>query len=126
MPEPSENRAEVAHPMHCLDIDVDVLVEIPSSTDVFETFTGRKWCHSTVVDTCHVQCCRCEFVPIVRSKSARNYRPCAQIHCRFAGDVTRIQRSKGGVGVVRVERHACADPVIDIDLDDVEHIGMEC
>ena len=44
---------------------------------------------------------------------------------RFAGDVPGIELLEGGVDVVEVEYEAPCDPVVGVDLDDVEHLVVE-
>ena len=44
---------------------------------------------------------------------------------RFAGEVSGVEFLDGGVDVVDVEPDACRDPVVGIDLNNVEHFGTE-
>ena len=44
---------------------------------------------------------------------------------RFAGEVSGVELLEGGVDVVEVERDACHDPLVGVDLDDAEHLGVE-
>ena len=44
---------------------------------------------------------------------------------RFAGEVSGVEFLEGGVDVVGVEHDARRDPVVGVDLDDVEHLGVE-
>ena len=44
---------------------------------------------------------------------------------RFAGEVAGVEFGEGGVDVVEVERDARHDPVVGVDLDDAEHLGVE-
>ncbi len=90
--------------MHCLDVDLDVLVEIPAGPEVFETFTGCKRCHPAVVDAHHVRRCRREFAPIVRNVCIRNHRPGIRVRGRFASEIAGVELFEGGVDVVGVER----------------------
>ena len=39
---------------------------------------------------------------------------------RFPGEVSSVEFGEGGVDVVGVEREACHDPVVDVDLDEPE------
>ncbi len=44
---------------------------------------------------------------------------------RFAGEVAGIEFREGGVDVVEVEHDDRRDPVVGVDLDDVERLGVE-
>ncbi len=45
---------------------------------------------------------------------------------RFAGKVSGIEFREGGVDVVGVERRPRHDPVVGVDLDDVDELDVEC
>ena len=45
---------------------------------------------------------------------------------RFAGEVPGIELREGGVDVFGVENDESHDPLVGVDLDDVEDIGTEC
>ena len=99
-----EDRAEVVQPMHGLDVDVEVCVEVPPGTDVCDHLRrartlppggGRCSPQSGVVG--------CDFVPVVRGVSTGDDRPCARVGGRFAGEVPGIEFRDGGVEVVEVE-----------------------
>ncbi len=42
MPRLGEDRAEVVEPMHGLDVDAEVLVEVPPGTEVFDQFDRAR------------------------------------------------------------------------------------
>ncbi len=44
---------------------------------------------------------------------------------RFAGEVPGIEFLEGSVDVVEVEHDTRRDPVVGVDLDDAEHLGVE-
>ena len=44
---------------------------------------------------------------------------------RLAGQVPGVELLEGGVDVVDVERDACHDPLVGVDLDDAEHFAAE-
>ncbi len=44
---------------------------------------------------------------------------------RFAGEVAGVEFLEGGVDVVEVEHDVRRDPVVGVDLDDGEHLGVE-
>ena len=46
--------------------------------------------------------------------------------CGFAREVSRIELSDGSVEVVEVEHDDRRDPLVGVDLDDVERLGVEC
>ena len=114
---PSENRAEVVHPMGFLDVDVEGLVEVPPGTDVFVPLAGRKRCPPAVVDTHHIRRRRRDFAPIVRNENTGDYRPSARVGRPFAGEVTGVELRIRGVDIVRIECDDRRDPLIGIDLD---------
>ena len=45
---------------------------------------------------------------------------------RFAGEVAGVEFREGGVDVVGVEHDGRRDPFVGVDLDDGEHLGVEC
>src|ERR1700739_4946224 len=109
--------------MCCLDIEVEGLVAIPPGTDVFGTFTGRKRYPPAVGDTHRIRCRRCDFTPIVRNVNTGDYRPCARIRCRFAGEVAGVEFGDGGVEVVEVEHDDRHDLTVDVDFGDAQRIA---
>ncbi len=48
-----------------------------------------------------------------------------RVRGRFAREVPGIEFLEGGVDVVEVEHDARRDPVVGVDLDDDEHLGVE-
>ena len=44
---------------------------------------------------------------------------------RFAGEVAGVELREGGVDVVEVEHDERRDPLVGVDLDDAEHLGVE-
>ena len=44
---------------------------------------------------------------------------------RFAGEVTTVEFFERGIDVVGIERDMCSDPIVGVDLDNIEHLGME-
>ncbi len=44
---------------------------------------------------------------------------------RFAGEVPGVELGEGGVEVVEVEHDARRDPIVGVDLDEAEHLGVE-
>ena len=111
--------------MHSLDVDADVRCEVPRGADVCGHVTGRDRCHSPVVDVHPVRRRRGEFVPVERGVGLRDDRPCVRVGGRFAGEVPGVEFFEGGVDVVEVERDARRDPLVGVDLDDAEHLGVE-
>src|ERR1700733_6056468 len=101
--------------MRSLDEEVEGLVEVPSGTDVFDAFAGRKRCPPAVVEAHGIRCRRGDFAPIVCNEYTGDYRPGARMGGRFAGEVAGIELGDGGVEVVEVERDHCYDPLVDVD-----------
>ncbi len=108
-----------------LDVDVEVLVELPSGTDVFETFAGRKRCHAAVVDTHHIRCRRCDFTPIVRSENS----PRSPTMCRAwaAASPARYRASSSAMAASKSSRSNTTTPAIRSSAstsDDLEGIVL--
>ena len=120
-----DDRSEVAQPMHSLDVDVDVRRDVPRGTDVCGHVTGRESRPAPVVDVYPVRCRRGEFVSVECGVVLRDDRPRVRVAGRFAGEVSGIEFRERGVDVVEVEGDVRRDPVVGVDLDDVEHIGLE-
>ena len=64
-------------------------------------------------------------MPVELGIGARNDRPRVRVRGRFAGEVPGVEFGEGGVDVVEVERDVCDDPLVGVDLDDAEHLGVE-
>ena len=69
---------------------------------------------------------RGEFVPVERGVIPRDNRPRVRVGGRFAGEVPGVEFREGGVEVVEVECDVRHDPLVGVDLDDAEHLGVEC
>ncbi len=54
-----------------------------------------------------------------------NNRPRVRVGGRFAGEVSRIELREGSVDVVGIERDACHDPFVGVDLDDAEYLDVK-
>ena len=78
-----------------------------------------------MVDVHPVRRRRGEFAPVERGVGPRDDRPRVRVGGRFAGEVPGIELLEGGVDVVEVEHDARRDPVVGVDLDDAEHLGVE-
>ena len=48
-----------------------------------------------------------------------------RVRGRFAREVPGVEFVEGGVDIVGVEHDACHDPLVGVDLDDAEHLGVE-
>ncbi len=66
-----------------------------------------------------------EFVPVERGVDPCDDRPRVRVGGRFAGEVSGVELLEGGVDVVEVEHDARDDPLVGVDLDDAEHLGVE-
>ena len=62
---------------------------------------------------------------VERGVGPRDDRPCVRVGGRFAGEVAGVEFREGGVDVVEVEHDERRDPVVGVDLDDAEHLGVE-
>ena len=120
-----DDRSEVAQPMHGLDVDADVRPWSQRGTEVCGQVTGREAVAAPMVDVHPVRCRRGNLVPVERGVGPRDDRPCVRVGGRFAGEVSGVEFLEGGVDVVEVERDACRDPIVGVDLDDGEHLGAE-
>ena len=87
--------------------------------------TWRDRCRSPVVDVHPVRRRRGEFVPVDRGVGLRDDRPRVRVGGGFAGEVPGVEFREGGVDVVGVEHDARHDPLVGVDLDDVERLDVE-
>ena len=53
-------------------------------------------------------------------------RPRVRVGRRFAGEVPCVELNERSVNVIGFERDMRRDPVVAVDLDNVEHLRMEC
>ena len=86
---------------------------------------GRERDPAPVVDVHPVRRRRGKFVPVERGVGPRDDRPRVRVRGRFAGEVPGVEFLEGGVDVVEVERDSRRDPVVGVDLDDAERLGVE-
>ncbi len=61
-------------------------------------------------------------MPIERGVGLRDDRPRVRMGGRFAGEVPGVEFLEGGVDVVGVEHDVRRDPLVGVDLDDVEDL----
>ena len=106
--------------MHSLDVDAEVGREFQAARVYAVSSPGandgpRRWSMFT-----QVWRRRWQFVPVERGVGLRDDRPRVRVGGRFAGEVPRVELGDGGVEVVEVERDDRRDPVVGVDLDDVE------
>ena len=64
-------------------------------------------------------------MPVDCGEGPRDDRPCVRVGGRFAGEVPGVEFLEGGVDVVGVEHDDRRDPVVGVDLDEGEHLGVE-
>ena len=86
---------------------------------------GAKAIAAPMVDVHPVRRRRGKFVPVECGVGPRDDRPRMRVGGRFAGEVSGVELLEGGVDVVEVERDSGHDPVVGVDLDDAEHLGVE-
>ena len=120
-----DDRSEVAQPMHSLDVDAEVRREVPRARMYAVRSPGANRCRAPVVDVHTVRRRRGQFAPVECGVGLRDDRPRVRVGGRFAGEVAGVEFGEGGVDVVEVERDARRDPVVGVDLDDAEHLGVE-
>ena len=65
------------------------------------------------------------LVSVERGEAPRDDRPRVRVGGRFAGEVPGVELGDGGVEVVEVEHDDRHDPLVGVDLDDVEDLGVE-
>ncbi len=82
-------------------------------------------CNRPVVDVHPIRRRRGEFAPVERGVGTREDRPRVRVGGGFAGEVPGVELLEGGVDVIEVEHNAGHDPVVSVDLDNAEHLGME-
>ena len=111
--------------MHGLDVQAEVRREVLRGTMYCGQITGangvtRRW--STLTQSGVVG-------GISRRLSAaialRDDRPCVSVGGRFAGEVSGVELREGGVDIVEVEYDVRRDPLVGVDLDDDEQLGVE-
>ena len=64
-------------------------------------------------------------MPVERGVATGDDRPRVRVRGRFAGEVPGVELLEGGVDVVEVEHDVRRDPVVGVDLDEVEHLVVE-
>ena len=64
-------------------------------------------------------------MPVERGVGIRDDRTRVRVCGAFAGEVTGVEFLEGGVEVVEVERDCRCDPLVGVDLDDVQDIEAE-
>src|ERR1700719_787492 len=111
--------------MRSLDEEVEGLVEVPSGTDVFDAFAGRKRCPPAVVEAHRIRCRRGDFAPIVCNEYTGDYRPGVRVGGGLAGERAGVEFGDGGGEVVDVECDDRDDPVVGIDLDYLQDIELK-
>ena len=121
----SDNSSKVVQPMHSLDVGADVLIEVQPGTDVCGQVTGCERRHAAVVDAHAVRRGLRQLVPADRSVGPCDDRPCVGVVGRFAGEVPGVEFRDGGFEVVGVKGDERRDPVVGVDLGDIEDIGAE-
>ena len=67
---------------------------------------------------------RRRFAPVEPGVDPCNHRPRVRVGGRFAGEVSGIELREGGVDVVDVEHDDRRDPLVGVDLDDVERLVL--
>ncbi len=65
---------------------------------------------------------RGEFVPVEGGAFPCDGRPRLRVSGGFAGEVTSVEFGEGVVEIVEVERHDCREPLVGVDLDDLQDI----
>src|ERR1700722_20492185 len=119
------NSSQIAQPMHNLDVGSDV-PKVPPGTDSCGQLAGPKRCRPTMINSHAIRCYRGEFVPTDRGVGSRNHRPRVRVGGGFAGEVARVELRDGRVEVVEVERNGRQNPLVPVDLDDVEGTVLNC
>src|ERR1700735_19406 len=110
--------------MHSFDVERDVLVEIPPGTEIFDHVTSRESCSPPMVFILEIRCRGWKFAPVNRAIRPYDDGPCVRVGGRLAGELAGIELSDGGVDVFEVERNGRYDPLLYVDLDDVEGIVL--
>ena len=120
----SDDRSEVAQPMHSLDVDADRR-ESHAACDVCGQVTGRERDRSSVVDVHPVRRRRGEFAPVERGVA----RAMTDHVCAWAAASPARYRASSSAKAASMssgsnddDRH---DPLVGVDLDDAEHLGVE-
>ena len=77
-----------------------------------------------MVDVYPVRRRRGKFVAAEGGVVLRDDRPGLRVGGRFAGEISGVEFLEGGVDVVKVDCDESRDPVVGVDLDEVEHFGL--
>src|SRR3984957_18729431 len=78
-----------------------------------------------MIDVNRIRSHRGKFLPVEPGWDRRNRRPCIRIGGPFAREVSGLEFFEGGVDVVGIELDVRHDPLVGVDLDDVEHLDAE-
>ena len=114
---------ELGQPMHGLDIGPDLvprshLARMYAVNSPAER-CSRRWSMLTQSGVFG------QLVPVDRRvRPLMSDHVCAVVG-RFAGEVAGIELRDGGVDVFEVEHDQRRDPLVGVDLDDAEDLGME-
>ncbi len=120
-----EHRSEIIEPMHSLDVGAEVLLDIPKDTEVSGHVARRESDPAPVVDVYTIRCRRWQLAPGERCAGPCDDGPCLRVCGRFAREVPGVEFLESGIDVVGVERDACDDPLVGVDVDDCKHLGGE-
>ncbi len=64
-------------------------------------------------------------MPVERGVGPRDDRPRVRVGGRFAGEVPGVELLEGGVDVVEIEHDDRRHPLVGVDLDNAERLGVE-
>src|SRR4029079_3285012 len=121
---PGDERSEIGQSMYGFDAHDKVRGNVPRGIDERDDVGLRSYA-AAMVD---VDAARCRFrnlSGIERGKGTRYDRPGVRMGSRFPVAIPSVELGEGGVDVVGVEREACHDPVVEVDLDEPEYLRLE-
>ena len=118
-----DDSPEIVEPMHGFDADLKLRRQIEEGMKGWGQVAGAEWCAPAMVDESPVHCGK--FMPVERGVDARDYRPRMRMSGRFAGEVSGFELLEGCDEVVLILYCCPGDQVVAVDLDDMQHFGLE-
>src|ERR1700733_1796312 len=118
------DRSDLAEPMHRRDVDLGVRRVVPCRVDVGDHVAGGETCSATMVNAHPIGCSREKLAPVETGITSCDDGPGVRVGGGFAGEVPGVELREGFVEVFEVVRNARYDPLLRVDLDDVEGIVL--
>src|ERR1700733_1830680 len=114
------DRSDLAEPMHRRDVDLGVRRVVPCRVDVGDHVAGGESCSATMVNAHPIGRSREKLAPVETGITSCDDGPRARVSGGLASEVPGVELRKGRVEVFEVKRNGRYDPLLRVDLDDVE------